>query len=186
VTKALLLVDMSNDFIQLDGSLNCGQSGLDIIPYCTELVTQFVREGHVVFDARDNHNSHDFEIASGLFPAHNLEGTLGQALIPELASVLGNYALQWEYIPKKNYNAGYQTRLFEIIAEQHVTELHVVGVCTDICVRYTLGGLYEFKTSTYPELKLFVHQRGVASFNLRGHEDSLAHFSTALGCTVIR
>lgn len=185
MTKALLLVDLSNDFIRMNGALNCGPAGVAIVPYCLALVSAFIANGDVVFDARDDHDLEDFEIRSGLFSPHNLRGTEGQKLISELADLLKEQPAQWVYLPKKNYNAGYQTRLFPELMERNITELHVIGVCTDICVRYTLNGLYEFKTTVYPQLELYVHEKGVASFNERGHEDSIGHFSTALGCRVI-
>jgi nicotinamidase/pyrazinamidase len=185
LAKALLLVDMSNDFIRLDGALNCGQPGMDIVPYCRQLVATFLENGDSVFDARDLHDETDYEIASGMFPPHNLRGTFGQDLISELKDLLVNREEQWVYIPKKQYNAGCGTNLFALIQEKGITEIHVVGVCTDICVRYTVNGLHEFKTSSYPELQIVVHQPGVASFNADGHQESLVHFTTALGTLVV-
>jgi nicotinamidase/pyrazinamidase len=185
LAKALLLVDMSNDFIRLDGALNCGQPGMDIVPYCRQLVETFLEDGDYVFDVRDLHDRSDYEIASGMFPPHNLRGTSGQELISELKELLCRKEKQWVFIPKKHYNAGYGTSLFSLIREKGITEIHLVGVCTDICVRYTVNGLYEFKTSLYPELQIVVHQPGVASFNLAGHKESLVHFTTALGASVV-
>jgi nicotinamidase/pyrazinamidase len=185
LARALLLVDMSNDFIRLDGALNCGQPGMDIVPYCRQLVASFLETGDFVLDARDLHDLTDYEIASGMFPPHNLRETSGQELISELKDLLAEKPNQWLYIPKKHYNAGYGTNLFALIQEKSITEIHVVGVCTDICVRYTVNGLHEFKTSVYPELQIVVHKPGVASFNEGGHKESLAHFTTALGTSVV-
>lgn len=185
MTRALLLVDMSNDFIQLDGALNCGAPGLQIVPYCVHLVDSFVMHREFVIDARDNHDVTDFEIASDLFPAHNLKDTWGQALVAELSERLNGHSHLWKYIPKKNYNAGFNTDLFPFLESKNIDEIHVVGVCTDICVRYTVNGLYEWKTARRNNLKIIVHEQGVASFNLVGHQDSLQHFETALGVEVI-
>lgn len=185
MAKALLLIDLSKDFVYLDGALNCGQPGVDIIPYCRTLVEQVLKEGAPVIDARDLHNLTDYEIASGLFPPHNIAGTPGQDLIDELASVLRAYPNQWVYIPKTNYNAVFRTELRSTLERLQVDEVHVIGVCTDICVRYTVNGLYEWKTSEYHDLRIVVHSQGVASFNPVGHEDSLRHFPAVLGAQVI-
>lgn len=185
VRKALLLIDLSNDFIRIDGALNCGPAGEAIIPYCAALTQSFLTEGAVVLDARDNHTMDDYEIASGLFPPHNLNGTFGQALVDPLVSVLTPHESNWIRVPKKHYNAMYQTRLPEILQEMNVDELHIVGVCTDICVRYTLNGLYEFKTAWKPNLELIVHQRGVASFSEEGHLDTLRHIPMAFGAKIV-
>lgn len=185
LAKALLLVDLSKDFVYLDGALNCGQAGIDIIPYCRELVRSFVAAGDWVFDARDAHDLEDDEIASGLFPPHNLRNTPGQLLIPELYTELGDKQSNYIYFPKKHYNAGLGTGLFDVIVQKDITEIHVIGVCTDICVRYTINALYDFKTTVHRELNIVVHQSGVASFNQNGHEDSLRHFPLAFGAKVV-
>lgn len=185
MSKALLLIDLSNDFIKLDGALNCGQPGEDIIPFCQSLVQEFVNDGWPIIDARDEHTIDDYEIASGLFPPHNIKGTTGQELIPELAEILRAAPGQWIYIPKKHYNAMFQTKLPDAIERLGIDELHVIGVCTDICVRYTLNGLYEYKTTNHPDLRLILHQLGTASFNQTGHEDSLKHLPGAFGVDVI-
>lgn len=185
MAKALLLVDLSKDFVYLDGALNCGQAGIDIIPYCQHLVRSFVAAGDWVFDARDAHDPEDYEIASGLFPPHNLRNTPGQLLIPELYSELGDEPSNYVYFPKKHYNAGAGTGLFDVIVQKNITELHVIGVCTDICVRYTINGLYDFKTTVRRDMDIVVHRFGVASFNQTGHEDSLQHFPVAFGVKVV-
>jgi nicotinamidase/pyrazinamidase len=185
MAKALLLIDLSKDFIDLDGALNCGEAGQAILPYCAGTIREFLAAGHVVLDARDEHDPEDFEIASGLFPPHNMRGTPGQRLADQLAAVLADFPSQWIQVSKKHYNACFRTELLDHLRRLDIDELHVMGVCTDICVRYTLGGLYEYKTVERPGLKLVVHARGVASFNPVGHEDSLRHFPQAFGVQVL-
>lgn len=185
MARALLLIDLSRDFIDLDGSLNCGVSGQAIVPYCQALVRDFVTARDLIIDTRDAHTLDDFEIASGLFAPHNLIGTAGQELIPEIVSVLEAGPARWVQVPKKHYNALYRTELTEILKVNKIHELHVIGVCTDICVRYTVNGLYEFKASEYPDLHVVVHAGGVASFNQAGHVDSLLHMPGAFGVEVV-
>ncbi|MCL6445535.1 MAG: cysteine hydrolase [Alicyclobacillus sp.] len=185
MAKALLVIDMSNDFIARDGSLNCGEAGLAIVPYCVDLLRTFLNEGQVVLDARDLHDPDDYEIATGLFPPHNMRGTPGRDLIPDLAGPLAERPEWWIEIPKKHYNAGYRTNLFEILDEREIDEVHMIGVCTDICVRYTANALYEWKTSERPNLRIVIHRQGVASFNPEGHRDSLQHFEGAFGFSVV-
>jgi nicotinamidase/pyrazinamidase len=184
--RALLMIDLSNDFIQLDGALSCGETGREIIPYCQRLVQSFVEMGDLIVDTRDSHSSDDWEIDSGLFPPHNLEGTVGQQLIPELADLRPMDGKgSWLYVPKKHYNATYATNLTELLERQALTEVHLVGVCTDICVRYTLAGLYDWRAAGHHAVEFFVHRSGVASFNSAGHEESLQHFPATLGAKVI-
>lgn len=185
MVRALLMVDLSKDFVYMDGALNCGEPGMKIIPYCRSLVKSFVEAGDLVIDARDAHDESDYEIASGLFPPHNLRHSEGQALIPELQAELDGHQAKYVYIAKKHYDATQGTDLLNIVRQYQVTELHLIGVCTDICVRYTLNGLYDFKTTGYPALDLVVHERGVASFSEAAHTESLTHFPLVFGAEVV-
>ncbi|MDQ0190768.1 cysteine hydrolase [Alicyclobacillus cycloheptanicus] len=185
MARALLLVDLSKDFVYPDGALNCGEAGLGVIPYCRSLVKEFVETGDLIIDARDLHDPEDYEIASGLFPPHNLRHSEGQKLIDELREELNGHEEKYVYIAKKHYNACQGTDLFNIIRQYHITEIHVAGVCTDICVRYTVNGLYDFKTTEHPDLQIVVHREGVASFNEAGHQESLQHFPRVFGAKVV-
>lgn len=185
MARALLLVDLSKDFVYLDGALTCGAAGTTIIPYCQSLVQSFVTAGDWIIDARDAHDPDDYEIASGLFPPHNMNGTPGADLIDELQSELSGYESHYVYLAKKHYNAAYNTDLLNIIQQHEITEIHVIGVCTDICVRYTVSALYDFKTAKWPDLRIVVHKDGVASFNPVGHSDSLQHFPSVFGAEVV-
>lgn len=183
--RALLMVDLSKDFVYLDGALNCGEAGVAIVPYCRALVKQFVEAGDLIIDARDLHDVEDYEIASGLFPPHNIRHTDGQLLIDELQSELAGHEEKYVYIAKKHYNATQGTDVLNIVRQYGVTEIHIIGVCTDICVRYTVNGLYDFKTEEAPALKIVVHEQGVASFNGVGHQESLRHFPAAFGAEIV-
>src|SRR5699024_4072417 len=58
-------------------------------------------------------------------------------------------------------------------------EVHLVGVCTDICILHTAIEAYN------KGLDIVVHKDAVASFNQPGHEWALGHFENTLGAKVI-
>ena len=74
--EALIIVDMSNDFVAPDGSLTVGQPGQAIVPYIKSLAEDFVSQGKDVVVAMDAHQEDDPHFK--LWPAHNVVGTEGQ------------------------------------------------------------------------------------------------------------
>src|SRR5699024_5677272 len=80
--EALLIVDMSNDFVADNGTLTVGKPAQKIVPYIKELATKFIDEENLVVIAMDAHQPNDphFE----LWPAHNVVDTQGQQLYGEL------------------------------------------------------------------------------------------------------
>lgn len=57
--EALIIVDMSNDFVAPDGSLTVGQPGQAIVPYIKSLAEDFVSQGKDVVVAMDAHQVDD-------------------------------------------------------------------------------------------------------------------------------
>jgi nicotinamidase-related amidase len=156
--EALLIVDMSNDFVADDGGLTAGKPAQEIVPYIVEQADEFLKNGGQVVVTMDAHEKNDphFE----LWPVHNVIGTEGQKLYGDLhnwyVNNAGNDAVH--YVPKTNYNAFHNTNLAELLRKQNVEKVHIVGVCTDICDFLTVAGADAegFKTAA--------HKRGMATF----------------------
>ena len=154
--QALIIVDMSNDFVADNGGLTVGEPAQKIVPYIIQLAEQFLKEGNVVAVAMDAHEENDPHF--NLWPKHNVKGTWGQQLYGELNDWFNDNKDQILYIPKKNYNSFFETQLAEQLKQREVDTVHVVGVCSDICDFATVAGAdaYGFKT--------IVHKRGIATF----------------------
>lgn len=156
--EALLIVDMSNDFVADHGTLTVGKPAQEIVPYIKDLATRFLAEGNVVVISMDAHQQNDAHFQ--LWPPHNIVGTEGQQLYGDL------YEWYQEnkdhehviYSSKTNYNAFFQTGLAETLRNVGTEKVHIVGVTTDICDFLTVAGADAegFKTA--------VHKRGVATF----------------------
>lgn len=170
----LLVIDMLNDFILPDGKLYCGSTAEKIVPLVIEKINQFRTEGNPVLFVADSHEKEDKEFA--MFPPHCIKGTRG-------AQVLGALWQEGEpIIHKTRYSAFYNTNLDALLRSyQDEGELivHVVGVCTNICVQYTVEELRN------RDLKTLVYKDLVASFDTAAHEFALSQMGTVLGAELI-
>ena len=156
--EALLIVDMSCDFVADDGSLTAGKPAQEIVPYIVAKANEFLHNDQVVVVTMDAHEENDAHFE--LWPAHNVVGTKGQELYGELATWFKEHEENEHviYQPKTNYNAFFKTGLAEKLKALQVEKVHVVGVCTDICDYLTVAGADAegFKTA--------IHRQGVATF----------------------
>lgn len=180
--RALLNVDYTNDFVAEKGALTCGTPGQKLHDYIVELTKLFHENGDYVAFLIDLHYENDeLHPENKLFPPHNIEGTPGRDLYGELENLYQEIkeSSNVEYFDKTRYSAFTGTNLELQLREREIEELHIVGVCTDICVLHTAVDAYN------KGFKIVVHEKGVASFNQAGHDWALEHFEYTLGGKVI-
>lgn len=170
--KGLLVIDMLRDFVDKDGALYVGPEGEKIIPFIREKVREFKEEKAPVFFIADNHEHDDSEFA--MFPPHCVAETPGAAIADSVGYEPGD-----RVIPKRRYSAFFGTDLDISLREKKVDEVHLVGVCTNICVLYTAA---DGRNLGY---KVIVHRDGVASFDGEAHDFALKEAEKTLGCTVV-
>lgn len=127
--KALLIIDMLNDFVEDWGTLRI-DGAKEIIPYIKDLKTQFKRENAPVIYLCDSHDENDQEFL--IWPKHCVEGTPGAEVIDELKPEPSDIVIK-----KKAYSGFFNTNLEDILKSLKVYELYLVGVATNICVHYT-------------------------------------------------
>ncbi|MDV6377075.1 cysteine hydrolase [Sporosarcina sp. GW1-11] len=178
--KALLVVDYTVDFVAIDGALTCGEPGIALEEYITELTTTYLEQQLPVFVINDLHEKNDpYHPESALFPAHNIRGTAGRNLYGKLQDLYETHAEDIIWMDKTRYSAFAGTNLDIQLRSRGIREIHLTGVCTDICILHTAVDAYNLG------YKIFVHEGGVASFNPIGHDWALSHFTNTLGATVI-
>ena len=128
--KALIIVDMLNDFIDEKGSLYCGETAREIIPLIQERLQAYREQGGLVIYLQDSHDENDKEFEK--FPKHCVANTWGGKIIAELAPLPNE-----KVVPKKRYS-GFS--LPGIDAERCKSELYCLckpfesGPWTDICL----------------------------------------------------
>jgi nicotinamidase-related amidase len=180
--KALINVDYTIDFVAENGALTCGKPGQDIEKEIVRLTKDFISNEEYVVFAIDIHEKNDsLHPETNLFPPHNISGTAGRNLYGELQTVFeenkANDNVAW--IDKTRYSAFAGTNLELKLRERGITEVHLVGVCTDICVLHTAVDAYNKGFS------IVIHENAVASFNEQGHDWALNHFKNCLNARVI-
>ena len=169
--KALLVIDMLNDFIKPEGKLYCGKQSEQIVPFIKEKIDEFKKNNDLIIFICDRHDKDDLEFTR--FPEHCIENTRGAEVIDQL-----QYEGYDEYITgKQRYSGFFNTDLEEQLED--IDEVEVVGVCTNICVFFTVEGLCN------RDKKVIVHKDGVASFDQSAHEQALKQMQDVLGATVI-
>ncbi len=180
--RALLNIDYTVDFVAEEGALTCGRPGQDIEESIVTITETFLKENDYVVFAIDKHTKSDsFHPETELFPPHNIEGTEGRDLYGRLNDLYeankANENVYW--MDKTRYSAFAGTDLELKLRERGINEVHLVGVCTDICVLHTAVEAYN------KGFEIFIHSKAVASFNQDGHRWALDHFKQSLGATVL-
>lgn len=181
IHRALINIDYTYDFVAEDGALTCGAPGQAIEGPITDITREFIQNNDYVVFAIDLHKQGDtLHPETRLFPPHNLEGTKGRTLYGELDALYqaNKAAANVYWMDKTRYSAFAGTDLELQLRARGITELHLVGVCTDICVLHTAVDAYN------KGFDLVIHEAAVASFDQEGHAWALRHFKGSLGADI--
>jgi len=171
VKKALLVIDMLNDFIRKEGRLYIGDKGKEIILVIQKRLEYFRKSGEPIFYICDNHHHDDQEFK--LFPSHCIKGTWGAEVIDELKPENNDIIIY-----KRRYSGFFQTDLDLTLRERGISKLELVGVCTNICVLYTAASA---RMLNYP---VTIWKNAVTSFDQEAHNFALQQMKDVLGVTV--
>lgn len=171
-SRALIVVDMLNDFVDEKGALYCGPSARNIIPFIKSRTEDYGKTGDAVIYIQDSHSEDDKEFER--FPKHSVRGTWGQQIVPELAPQPGDVVIE-----KRRFSGFFETELSDVLSKRHVREVEVVGVCTNICVMDTVGGLAN------RDYDITVPRAGVADFDVEFHEFALKRMDKIYGAKVL-
>ena len=170
--RALVVVDMIEDFVDEGGALYCGPSMARIVPVIQRELEGARSAGEPVVYLTDEHLPGDAEFAQ--FPPHALKGSNGARIVPELAPHTVDVV-----IPKRRFSGFFGTDLDITLRERGIDTLRLVGDCTNICVLYTAA---DARNLGY---KVEVVRDGVTSFDLEAHADALRELEKTLGATII-
>lgn len=171
--RVLFVIDMIKAFLQEERSLYCGEKARALIPFVRRRIEEFNARREFVFFICDRHRSDDEEFER--FPPHAVEGTEEAELVDELKDLAKNPV----YIYKRRYSGFYGTVLDEHLEAMKPDVVDVVGVCTNICVLYTVEELCN------RDIKVRVHRDGVASFDEEAHEWALKQMKNVLGAELL-
>lgn len=166
--KALILVDIQHDFCK-GGSLEVPNSN-EILPFVNNLISNekfdlivatqdYHPSNHGSFASNNNKNIGDMhelgDISQIMWPDHCVEGTKGVEFHPELDLSNVDKIFKKGENPKIDSYSGFydndhnsSTGLSEYLKENNITDVTIVGLALDYCVKFTaLDAINEeFKT----------------------------------------
>jgi nicotinamidase-related amidase len=178
--KALIVIDMLNDFCHEEGVLSKTADGTlyaaDIIDPVRHLVNTYRNSKTPIIWICDSHEEDDKEFDR--FPKHAVVETWGADIIDELEpSRIGR---KYEAVIKKTrYSGFFRTSLGYLLSRAKINDCIIVGVCTSICVMDTVAGLAN------RDLKATVHKNAVADFDPEAHEFALKRMKNLYGVNII-
>ncbi|HEV8469967.1 MAG TPA: isochorismatase family cysteine hydrolase [Candidatus Limnocylindria bacterium] len=171
--RALVVVDMIEDFVREGGALYCGPSMARILPRIQQEIARARGAGELVVYLKDDHLPGDAEFQ--MFPPHAIAGSKGAQIVPEVAPAKDDVV-----IPKRRYSGFFGTDLDITMRERGVDTLRLVGDCTNICVLYTAADARNLGYAVE------VVEQGVTSFDDEAHHDALRELEKTLGAKILR
>jgi nicotinamidase/pyrazinamidase len=173
MANVLIVIDTLEGFFRKGYPLFCGEDALKILPFIKKKIEQYNQRYLPVIFLTDSHEPDDREFE--MFPPHCVKGTKEAEVLPEILDL----AKKKVVIPKTRFS-GFQNTNLEFYLNGFAPEVvEVTGVCTDICVLFTVEGLRD------RNYKVRVYRNGVASFNQEAHEFALRHMEKVLGVEVV-
>jgi len=175
--KVLLVIDMLNDFISEKGALYCGKDSRKVADQIAKKVQEQIEKNEPIIYIADQHEENDPEFA--MFAPHCVRGTWG-AEIDRSVYVPGR-----PIVEKSRYSGFYETQLEEMLLHYAKgtfpgdLEVEACGVCTNICVMYTVE---ELRNRFIPTT---IDARCVTSFDPLAHQFALDQMEQVLGARVI-
>lgn len=153
--KTLIVVDMQNDFI--DMALGTKEA-VAIVPKVKEKIQEYVQSGDEIIFTRDTHSENYLQTTEGkkLPVEHCIQGTKGWQIAD------GLYVEGCRIIDKPNFGWPHWN-------EEHLEEVEIVGLCTDICV---VSNALIIK-ATFPDANVKVDSNCCAGVTLETHEAAL-------------
>ncbi|MEG2323449.1 MAG: isochorismatase family cysteine hydrolase [Anaerovoracaceae bacterium] len=170
MSKLLIVVDMQNDFI--DGALGTPEAQ-NIVENVEEKIKAYDKDNELVFFTADTHTSDYLNTQEGknLPVKHCIKGTHGFEISEKLTRPEGAPVIEKDTFGSKELGI----MLMELVrAEEPLTEVMFVGLCTDICVISNALIVKAF----LPEVKISVDSSCCAGVTPQSHETALAAMRT--------
>jgi len=164
--KALIIIDMLNDFI-LPGAPLEVPKGREIIPAIQKLINDARDSKTPIFYLCDAHKENDKEFA--YWPPHAIKGSDGAKIVKELSPKTNDIVIE-----KNTLSAFHETRFNDELKRLKVEELILTGVCTNICVQYAA---FDGMIRGY---KIYIPENAVAALSDDDHKNSMSQMTEIL------
>ena len=181
MTRALISIDYTADFVADDGKLTAGKCAQVIESQLLAVTQKAFDRGDFIFFAIDGHEENDrFHPESKLFPPHNIIGTTGRKLYGRLDAWYQEHKdderVRW--MDKSHYSAFSGTDLDIRLRERKVDTVVLVGVLTDICVLHTAISAYNLG------YQIEVVANATAALTDDKQSFAMNHFTDVLGAKI--
>ena len=170
--KAILVIDVLNDFVKPGGSLRVERAER-IIPRLRALLEWARRRGIPVIYACDAHRKGvDAELR--LWGDHAIEGTWGAQVVEELEPKENDFVVK-----KRRYSAFFGTHLDLLLRELGVSTLILTGLVTSVCVQHTAADAY------FRGYELIVVRDCCEALSEEDHERALDYMRRVYGARIM-
>ncbi|MFW6040681.1 MAG: cysteine hydrolase family protein [Thermoplasmatota archaeon] len=167
ITKAVLIVDMINDFVY-------GKFGNKEAEKIVNNITNFLKIAEKnnipIFFAQDNHEEDDIEL--DIWGDHAMKDEEGSETIPELKQ------FDSIIIEKHYYDSFFDTELEEILIDKGIDKIYLGGVTTDICVQHTAAGAF------FRGYDVMVLSDCCVAMSKEKHKNALDYMKTVYGAKI--
>ncbi|MBM7315221.1 cysteine hydrolase [Streptococcus suis] len=182
MTKALISIDYTVDFVADQGRLTAGKPAQAIAERIAQVTKEAFENGDYIVFAIDGHEEgDDLHPESMLFPPHNIMGTQGRDLYGPLADFYqankDHARVRW--MDKRHYSAFSGTDLDVRLRERRVDTVVLTGVLSDICVLHTAIDAYN------KGYRIEVVASAIAALTEESHQFALNHLRHVLGATIV-
>lgn len=169
MVKALIVIDMQNDFVS--GSLGTTEAQR-IVPTIQEILREANEHGDRIYFTQDTHAENYLETQEGKYlpVPHCVAGTPGWNILEELSS----YSTPENTYTKRTFGS---LKLAHNASFADMDEIILVGVCTDICV---ISNALILKAA-YPEVPITIYENACAGTTPEAHAAAL---QTGKSCQV--
>lgn len=159
MAKALLLIDIQNDFVP-GGSLAV-PNGQEVVPVANRLIDHFTRNGDLIVATQDWHPPNHSSFISqnptgGIWPDHCVQNTHGAEFVAGLNLGAIQTVVRKGTDPAIDSYSGFfdndhrkQTELADVLRRAGVDTLHILGLATDYCVKFTALDARQLGFKTY-------------------------------------
>jgi nicotinamidase-related amidase len=171
--KALLVIDMLNDFVLPGAPLEVPDTR-KVMPNIKREIENARKEGSSVIYVCDTHEPDDREFSRFGWPPHAVKGTRGAEVVEELRPEKGDILIE-----KTTYSSFHKTKLDETLRGLGVESLRLTGCVTHICVMFTASD------AVLREYEVTVAKDGVAGLAREDHEAALRVMKDVLGIKVV-
>lgn len=169
--KALIIIDMLNDFVNKDAPLKVPGIENTIKPIKREIKKIRHSGDHVIYLC-DSHTEDDSEFE--YFPPHAIKGSPGSEIIDELSPESSDIIIN-----KKYYSGFYKTDLEDTLNKKGCNSVIICGCVINICVLFTAVDAF------MRGLDVTVIRDAVASFNKEDHDYMIRYFKEILKIRVL-